>query len=219
MRILVDSAELAAITAALASGFVAGVTTNPTLLRRAGVRARELPELVRQILAAGAGELHLQVYGSTADDMLREGRALVALDPARVWVKLVATPAGYQAAARLAAEGARVTLTAVYTPRQALLAQSVGARAVAIYLGRMRDAGLDALALAGQMQAILRAQHAEVQILAASIRAPEELDALAALGIASATLAPPVLAQLLDSDATARAAAGFADDARAMFEE
>ncbi len=219
MRILVDSAELAAITAALASGFVAGVTTNPTLLRRAGVQAHELPELARQILAAGAGELHLQAHGATADELLREGRALAALDPQRVWVKLVATPAGYQAAARLAAEGARVTLTAVYTPRQALLAQSVGARAVAIYLGRMRDAGLDALALAGQMQAILRAQHAEVQILAASIRAPEELDALAALGIASATLAPPVLAQLLDSDATARSAAGYADDARTLYDE
>lgn len=219
MRILVDSAEIEAIKTALASGFVAGVTTNPSLLRRAGVAGRAVPELARQLLAAGAGELHLQVYGTTVEAMLREGRELAALDPARVRVKLVANPAGYQAAARLVAAGVRITLTAVYTTRQALLAQSVGAQAIAIYLGRMRDAGLDAMALAGQMQQILRAQGAGVEILAASIRTPEELSELGALGVASATLAPPVLAQLLDSEATARAAEGFAEDARALFEQ
>lgn len=219
MRILIDSADLAAVRRALAGGFVAGVTTNPTLLRRAGVGAAAVPDLARAALAAGARELHLQTYGDSAEAMLREARELVSLDPERVWVKLVATPDGYAAAARLAAEGARVTLTAVYTLRQALLAESVGARAVAIYLGRMRDAGIDGMALAGQMQAMLRAQAARVEILAASIRSPDEVVELAALGVASATVAPAVLDQMLDSPATAAAAAAFGADARALFEE
>ncbi len=218
MQILVDSAELAAVGAALATGFVAGVTTNPTLLRRAGVPAVAVPDLARQVFAAGAGELHLQVYAADAEGMLREGRALAALAPGRVYVKLPATPAGYATAAQLAREQVPVTLTAVYTLRQALLSQSVGARYIAVYVGRMRDAGLDALGLIGQMQALLRAQGASVTILAASIRDPEEVPALAALGVGAATIAPPVLAELLASEHTARAAAAFAVDARALFD-
>lgn len=219
MRILVDSGDLDAVRRALATGFVAGATSNPTLLRRAGVRAAAVPELARAVLAAGAHELHLQAYGETADTMVRDGHELAALDPQRVRVKLVATPEGYAAAARLARDGVMVTLTAVYTLRQALLAESVGATAIAIYLGRMRDAGFDALAVAGQMQAMLNAQSARVEILAASIREPDEVAELAARGIASATIAPAVLDRLLESDHTAAAAATFAADARSLFEE
>jgi transaldolase len=218
MKILIDSAVIGEVRPALASGFVAGVTTNPTLLRRAGVRATELPELAGQVIRAGAGELHLQVYADDADGMLADARGLIALDPTRVVVKIPATPAGYRAAARLAADGARVTLTAVYTLRQALLAQSVGARYVAIYLGRMRDAGLDALELAREMQALLRAQSAGVDILAASIRDPDEIVALGHAGVGAATLPAAILGRLLESDATAQAAATFGADARAILE-
>jgi transaldolase len=218
MEILIDSAELEAIRQAFASGFVGGVTTNPTLLRRAGVRAAQVPDLVREALILGAREVHLQTYASDAEGMFSEGQALAALAPGRICVKLVATPAGYSAAARLTSVGVRVTLTAVYTLRQALLSQSVGASYIAVYLGRMRDAGIDALALVGQMQALLRAHAAGVTILAASIRDPEEVAALGALGIGAATLAPSVLARLLDSDDTARAAEGFTSDARTLVE-
>jgi transaldolase len=218
MHILIDSAERAAIRHALETGFVAGVTTNPTLLRRAGVRAAEAAGLARQALAWGAQEVHLQVYAADAEGMLAEARELRAID-ARVVVKIPATPAGYRAAALLAREGVPVTLTAVYTLRQALLAQSVGARYVAIYLGRMRDAGLDALGLAREMQALLHAQRAGVEILAASIRDPDEVVALGAAGVGAATLPPAILAALLESEATARAAAAFREDALAILQD
>lgn len=217
MKILIDSAVENELRQALAYGFVAGATTNPTLLRRAGVRAAGVPALARSILAAGARELHLQVYAADSAGMLAEARELLAIDPARVIVKIPATPEGYCAAAQLAQQGARVTLTAVYTLRQALLAHSVGARYVAIYLGRMRDAGLDALGLAGQMQTLLRAQSADVTILAASIRDPDEVAALALAGVGAATLPAAILGRMLDSEATAGAAATFGDDARALF--
>ena len=216
MRILVDSADLAAIHEALSSGIVAGVTTNPTLLRRAGVAASRVPELARAAIAAGAGEVHLQTGADDADAMIAEGRELVRIDPERIRVKLVATPAGYQAAAVLSAEGTGVTLTGVYTLQQALAAQSAGARSIAFYLGRVRDAGIEPLQLVGRMQELLRAQAADVEILAASVREPDELAELALLGVASATLAPAVLARLLQSDATDAAAATFREDARAI---
>jgi transaldolase len=148
--------------------------------------------------------------------MVREGRALAEVDPQRVVVKIPATPAGYAAAAQLAAKQVRVTLTAVYTVRQAVLAASVGAAYVAVYVGRMRDAGFDALALVAGMQHTLDAQHAPVAILAASIRDAAEIESLAAAGVATVTLPPPVLGQLLDSPLTAAAAAAFRADAGAI---
>jgi transaldolase len=219
MKILIDSAALPEIQQALGTGFVAGVTTNPTLLRRAGVRAAALPDLVRQALAAGAPEMHLQVSAADLAGMLADAEQLVALAPAQAVVKIPATPDGYRAAARLAAAGTRVTLTAVYTLRQALLAGSVGARYVAIYLGRMRDAGLDALALAREMQALLEAQRSDVTILAASIRDPDEIVALGQAGVGAATLPAAIIGRLLESEATAHAAERFGADARALLDE
>ena len=105
MRLFVDSADRAALQEALASGFIYGVTTNPTILRRAELRAADVPDLARAAIALGARELHLQTYADDTAGMLREAEALRRLDPARVVVKIPATPAGYAAAARLAAGG------------------------------------------------------------------------------------------------------------------
>ena len=216
MRILVDSADLGAIRDALKTGLVAGVTTNPTLLRRAGVSRSGVLGLARAAFAAGAGEVHLQACAEDTPGMIRDGLEFVELDAARVHVKLVATRAGYRAAAALSAKGVNVTMTAVYTLNQTLVAQSVGARSIAIYLGRLRDAGVDAMELAGRMQALLGAQGADVDILAASIRDPGELAELAIRGVASATVAPAILERLLDSDATTRDALVFTTDARSV---
>lgn len=216
MRIYIDSADIGEIREALDMGFVHGVTTNPTILKRAGLRASEVPRLVAQATEAGARELHAQVYSESTEDMIREGRQLAELDAQRIVIKIPATAAGYTAAAHLAARGLRVTLTAVYTVRQAVLAQSAGAHYVAVYLGRMRDQGVDALELVARMQHALDVQKSRVEILAASVRDPLEVDALAELGVTTVTLPLKVLSQLVVSPATRAAADVFLEDARAI---
>lgn len=216
MRIFVDSADANAIKTALAYGYVYGVTTNPTLLRRAGVRADQVPQLVEHAFEHGAHEVQVQTYSLDEMSMVRQGKQLAAIHPGRVVIKIPATAAGYAAAPHLVAQDIRVTLTAVYTNRQALLAQSVGASYIAVYLGRMRDAGNDPFAVVQAMQALIGAQRAPLQILAASIRTPEEVDQLGALGVAAATIAPKILEQLLESPDTHAAATTFAADAAAI---
>lgn len=216
MHLFVDSADPAAFIAALARGFVYGVTTNPTLLRRATMSAGAVPKLVEQALEHGAQEIQLQVYAEDQAGMVREGILLHQLAPERIVIKIPATPEGFVAAAELTRQKIRVTLTAVYTVQQALLAQSVGASYIAVYLGRMHDAGIDSLAIVGQMQALFHAQHANVQILAASIRSPAEVEALGVLGVGAATLPPPLLEQLPLSPHTELAAATFSEDAAAI---
>jgi transaldolase len=216
VHIFIDSADIQSIEQALNTGYVYGVTTNPTLLQRANVRIQQVPSLAKQIIGLGAHELHLQVYAENATVMLQDAARLVEIDPERVVIKIPVTPAGLSASAQLVEQGVRVTLTAVYTVVQAVLAMSIGVQYIAVYLGRMRDDGLDALALVGQMQRTLNAQHSSMQILAASIRTPAEVEALAELGIAAATLPLAVVQQLPESSGTMAAAAAFAAAARSL---
>ena len=216
MNIFIDSADIQTIEQALKSSYVYGVTTNPTLLQRASVRAQQVPSLAKQIIELGANELHLQVYSEDTSQMFQDAARLVEIDPKRVLVKIPATPAGFAATAQLASQGVRVTLTAVYTVAQAILAQSVGARYIAVYLGRMRDDGLDALALVGQMQRTLNAQRASVEILAASVRSPAEIEAVAELQVAAVTLPLAVLQQLPESPGTMAAVAAFTKASKSL---
>jgi transaldolase len=216
VRIYIDSADMGEVRKALATGYVYGVTTNPTLLRRANVRVGAVAELAWQVIEWGAKELHLQTYSDDADAIVREGTELAALDAERVVVKIPAVPSGYAGASRLASQGIRVTMTAVYTLPQVVLADAAGAHYVAVYLGRMRDSGVDAPGLVGQMQRTLNIQNSKVEILAASVRSAEDVAALAELGVATATLPWKVLSSLTASDATATAASTFLDDARAI---
>ncbi len=213
MRLYVDSADVTAIRQALATGYVSGVTTNPTLLRRAGLQRGDIPSLVRTAVEAGAGEVHLQVLSPGSTAMMEDGLWLHGLDPAHVLVKVPATKEGLGVGARLAAQGVGVTCTAVYAARQLILASAVGARYAAVYLGRMRDAGQNALETIGGMMTVVRAQQMTVRLLVASVRTPEDVEALAALGVPCATLPPELLSALPQVGATLDAVRTFEEDA------
>ncbi len=213
MRLYVDSADVTAIRQVFNTGYVSGVTTNPTLLRRAGLQRADIPSLVRAAVEAGAGEIHLQVLSPGSQAMLDDGLWLHGLDPAHVLVKVPATNDGFGVGARLAAQGIGVTCTAVYAVRQLILAASAGARYAAVYLGRMRDAGQDALETIGGMMTVIRAQQMTARLLVASVRTPEDVEALAALGVPCATLPPELLLTLPRVGATLEAARAFEEDA------
>jgi transaldolase len=216
MRLYLDSADRALIQRAYATGYAAGVTTNPTLLRRAGLHRADLPAFVRAAGEAGAGEIHLQVLAHTVDAMVTDGEWLQALDPPRVLVKVPASSEGLAAGARLAARGVGVTVTATYAVRQVVLAESIGARYVATYLGRMRDAGLNALAVIERMLAVMRIQQMRARLLVASVRAPEDVEALASVGAPCATLPPELFFALPHVAETAEAVRAFQQDTEGL---
>jgi transaldolase len=212
MRLYVDTADADAITKAQATGYIFGVTTNPTLLRRAGRRRPDLVPLGRTAVAVGLREIHLQVFADDADGMVTDAKVLHALDPGHVVVKIPATPAGFRAARVLAQEGMPITVTAVYAVRQVVLTGIVGAQDAAVYLGRLRDAGQDAAAILQQMLSAIHAQQLNVRVLVASVRTVEDLEMLAQLGVPAATLPPAILFTLPDAPGTAEAVQGFRND-------
>ncbi|MFO8149182.1 MAG: transaldolase family protein [Trueperaceae bacterium] len=218
MHLYLDSADAAELGRVLPSPLVAGVTTNPTLMRRAGLGWDDLPDLVRRLHDLGVSTVHVQVRHADVDGMLRDARGYLALGSGTtVITKLPATRAGFAAASALTAEGAPVTMTAVVEPEQVLWSALIGARYAAPYLGRMDESGRDGLAVVGAMQDVARAYgtagEPALRLLVASIRSPEAFRDLLRLGVGAVTVPVPLFRALTEHDATLAAERAFLADA------
>jgi len=216
LRLFLDSADPQAWERWLPSGLFHGVTTNPTLLRRANqpCSLHDLAELSRVALAHGIAELHLQAWGATAAEMLQCGQALAALAPGRIAVKLPVTEQGAAVARALVRAGIPVTFTACYEPHQVLIAAALGVAYIAPYLGRINDQGRDGVAAVIAMQRSLAGVGASVRLLVASLRQPHDLTRLASAGLNTFTISPELAAALFSCEATAAASAAFERDAQ-----
>lgn len=214
MRLYLDTADRAAAEDLLASGLFAGLTTNPTILQRSSLGVADVPEVYRWAVAAGAREVFLQAWGEDPRTLIERGRRLRDLGP-EVVVKLVATRAGAAACAVLAADGVPTLLTAVHTPGQALVAAAAGATYVAPYLGKLVEAGRDAVADVVAMHEVLVSTGGPTRVLAASLRDVPTMVALARHGVDCFTMGPAVVEQLFADTLTARAAQTFEDAVRA----
>ena len=210
-RLFLDTAVVSEWEELLPTGMFHGVTTNPTLLERAGEACtlQRAGELAQTAFRLGASEFMLQTWGATAGEMVSNGVALSVSDPGRIVVKVPVTVAGTTAAAAMTARGVRVCLTACYGRQQALVAGGVGAEYLAPYLGRMTDAGKDGMFECEQMQAIVDGLGSTTRILVASIRDVDALASLAASGIDTFTFSPAIARALFEEPLTTAAAAEF----------
>jgi len=192
-------------------GWLHGVTTNPTILQRAGLECsiNTAIDLVRRAADIGLSEIQFQSWGREAAALADRGRALASLSP-NVTVKVPATRDGVIAAQQIKAEGYRVTLTACYTVRQCAVARRLGFDYVAPYYGRMIEAGIDADRRLDAMRAV--AGEEGPRILIASLRQPEQVDALLARGFDTFTMAPEI-ARFVAVDPASEAAADAFEEA------
>jgi transaldolase len=212
LRLLLDSADPDAWDQWLPLKLFHGVTTNPTLLRRAGQPCSidNLKELTQRALAHGVKELHLQAWGA---DLLTCGRVLADLAPERIWVKLPITRAGLEAAQLLQQDGYRITFTACYEPHQVLSAAALGVDYIAPYLGRISDLGRDGHGEILSMQRALTALGSTTRLLVASLRHVSDLSRLASEGVDTFTISAALAQDLIEVEATEAAALQFELDA------
>ena len=212
MRLYLDSADLESVLPLLQTGVFYGVTTNPLILRESSTRMSELQNFAKAVLEAGAKEVYFQSWGEDADTLLQRGRELYAID-GRVIVKLPVTREGLTAAAKLAEDGIKTCITAVYTPFQALLASSVHAAYVAPYLGRINDSGRDGYAIITKMAQSLHQINSPTEILAASIRSSADLVTLAQDGVRCITFSTSIAERLFQEPMTLEATRAFEEAA------
>jgi transaldolase len=209
-RFFLDTARTEEWKELLPTGIFHGVTTNPTLLERAGEKCTvENVHKLADLALSLSNEFMCQAWGESIDEVLETGRALASKDRERIVIKVPVTQMGLEAAGILIQEDVRICLTACYSRKQALIAVGVGAEYLAPYLGRMTDAGKDGKEECVCMQEIVEGLQGGTRILVASIRDVETMSELASAGLDTYTFTPDVARQLLFDPLTKEAAANF----------
>jgi transaldolase len=211
MKFFVDTAEIDAIRALSELNLVDGVTTNPSLVMKAG---REFIEVIREICSVVAGPVSAEVVALEAEQMIAEGRKLAQLAP-NIAVKVPLTWDGLKACRVLTAEGRMVNVTLCFSANQALLAAKAGATFVSPFLGRLDDINLDGMELIRDIRQIYDNYDFDTEILAASIRSANHVSEAALAGADVATCPPGVLKKLADHPLTDKGIEGFLKDWRA----
>lgn len=211
MKFFVDTADVDEIRDLAATGLVDGVTTNPSLVAKAG---RDFKEVVREICGIVAGPVSAEVTAVDADGMVAEGRVLAALAD-NVTVKVPLTWDGLKACRALTDAGIAVNVTLCFSANQALLAAKAGAAFVSPFIGRLDDVGHDGMELVAEIREIFDNYDAiTTEILAASIRTPGHVRDAARLGADVATVPPAVLRQIVNHPLTDRGLELFLADWR-----
>ncbi len=216
-HLYIDSADLDELSQCLPHPVIHGVTTNPTILKRAGVTRAALPGLFEKLFKLGVKQVQAQVHAATADAMLEDARTLLAgFDPGQVVIKIPVTRDGMRAGADLISRGVPVTFTAVYALEQAHFSAQLGATYAAPYFGKMDDVGFDGLGMITKMQGIIEKSGADTRLLVASIRSREAYLALLKIGVGAITIPPRLFSELLDHPATLEAERAFLADAEVL---
>jgi transaldolase len=215
MKIFLDTADLAELRRAAAWGVVDGVTTNPSLIAKAG---RPIDEQIRAICEIVDGDVSAEVISTQAAEMVTEGRRLAGLHP-NVVVKLPLTRDGIAACSQLGGEGIRTNVTLCFSPGQALLAAKAGAYIVSPFVGRLDDIGWNGTELIQNIVEIYRNYGYKTQVLAASLRHPIHVNEAALAGADIATLPFKVLDMLFNHPLTDKGLEQFLRDYARTFQQ
>jgi transaldolase len=209
MKFFIDTADIGEIRDLAATGFVDGVTTNPSLVAKSG---RKFLDVVREICELVPGPVSAEVTATDAATMLAEGRKLakIAKDVA---VKVPLTPDGLKTCRTLRQEGTMVNVTLCFSAAQALLAAKAGANFISPFVGRLDDVGQTGMELIREIVTIYRNYPTiKTEVLVASIRNPLHVTEAAKLGAHVGTMPPAILRQMFAHPLTEKGLASFIAD-------
>ncbi|EAD7011022.1 fructose-6-phosphate aldolase [Listeria monocytogenes] len=193
MKFFIDTANVEEIKKANRMGFIAGVTTNPSLVAKEG---RDFNEVIQEITSIVDGPISGEVVSLEADEMIAEGRLIAKIHPNMV-VKIPMTGEGLAAVKVLTEEGIKTNVTLVFSATQALLAARAGATYVSPFLGRLDDIGDDGLVLIRDIADIFEIHGIPTEIISASVRHPIHVIECAKAGADIATVPFKVFEQML----------------------
>ena len=219
MKFYIDTANVDEIRKANDMGIIAGVTTNPSLIAKEG---RDYAETLKEITTIVDGPISGEVKATTTDaeTMIEEGKAIYALDPKHMVVKIPMTAEGLKAIKVLSSLGIPTNCTLIFSSNQALLAARAGATYVSPFLGRLDDINQDGPALIEEICEIF-ANYPDIktEIICASVRGPAHVRACALAGADIATVPYKVLMQMVNHPLTDAGIEKFVQDYVKVFGE
>ena len=219
MKFYIDTANVDEIRAANDMGIIAGVTPNPSLIAKEG---RDYAETLKEIAGIVDGPISGEVKATTKDaaTMIEEGKAIYALDPKHMVVKIPMTTEGLKAIKALSALGIPTNCTLIFSANQALLAARAGATYVSPFLGRLDDINEDGIPLIETISEMFsNYPDIETQIICASVRTPVHVTACALAGADIATVPSKVLMQMTKHPLTDQGIEKFIADYVKVFGE
>ena len=197
MKFFIDTANLKEIQEAYDLGVLDGVTTNPSLMAKEGIKGKDnVTAHYKAICDIVDNNVSAEVIATDFDEIIKEGEELAAIDN-KIVVKVPMIRDGVKAIKHFSDQGIRTNCTLVFNAGQAILAAKAGASYVSPFIGRLDDIGTDGLSLIEQIVQIYDNYGFETEVLAASIRHTMHLIQCAEIGADVATCPLNVITSLL----------------------
>ena len=208
MKFFVDTANIEEIEDLIPTGFVDGVTTNPSLIAKQGA---DMAETIKAICSIVSGPVSAEVTATEFSKMLEEGEYLASLAK-NVAVKVPLTIDGLKTCKALREKGTMVNVTLCFSAAQALLAAKAGATFISPFVGRLDDIGEKGMDLIEDIVDIYENYAFDTEVLVASIRSKQHLIDAAVIGAHVSTLPPKVIYELYEHPLTDKGLKAFLDD-------
>lgn len=214
MKFFIDTANLDQIKQAHDLGVLDGVTTNPSLMAKEGIKGKKaVTAHYKAICDVVDGDVSAEVISTDFDGMIKEAKELVKIDP-KIVVKVPMIYEGIKAIKYLSSKGIKTNCTLVFSAGQALLAAKAGATYVSPFLGRLDDISTEGINLIAEIRQIYDNYDIKTQILAASIRNSMHIVNCAKLGADVVTSPLDAILSLLKHPLTDSGLAKFLEDAK-----
>jgi len=210
MRIFLDTAEPKTIEKHFSTGLIDGVTTNPSLILKAGERPDDIYQAIKDI---GVKDISMEVSGS-ANEMLDDACRLADKFGDVATIKVPCTVDGLKVCRKLSKELIATNVTLVFTAAQALLATKAGAAYVSPFIGRLDDQSVEGLEVVRAITELYRIHQRPTQVLAASIRSVQQVAKSFTNGAKIVTMPPSIFKQMYKSILTDQGLEIFSQDLR-----
>ena len=208
MKFFVDTANIKEIEDLVPTGFVDGVTTNPSLIAKQG---DDMAETIKAICSLVSGPVSAEVTATELPEMINEGKYLASLAK-NVAVKVPLTVSGLKACKALREQGTMVNVTLCFSAAQALLAAKAGASFISPFVGRLDDIGEKGMDLVEDIVVMYENYGFDTEVLVASVRTKQHVIDAAVIGAHVVTLPPKVIYELYDHPLTDKGLKAFLDD-------
>ena len=216
MIYILDTADLASIKHCNEFYPLSGVTTNPSIIAKANTDFLKLLSEIRNIIGKEK-MLHVQTTAEKAEDIVTEAKLLKEKLGGSFFVKIPIGEEGLKATMELKKLGIGVTMTAIFTPSQALMAAMAGADFVAPYVNRLDNIGGDGARVVAEIVEQFELYGVDSKVLAASFKNAEQVHKCALSGCHSVTVTEDILKSLISHPMTDAAVAGFEKDWRSVY--
>lgn len=193
MKLFIDTANIEEIKKAAELGVICGVTTNPSLIAKEG---RKFEDVIAEITEIVDGPISAEVTSPIAEEMVKEAVELCKIHK-NIVIKIPICEQGLEAVSMLSKMGIKTNVTLIFSATQALLAAKAGASYVSPFIGRLDDISSDGSALVEEIGKIFKIFDIKTEIIAASIRGPQDATRAALAGADIATIPYKVILQMI----------------------